>query len=72
MNGFILTEVFYQRGRSGRLLNCFRFVGHGREVEVVLADDSLPLTEEKFAQYLGDYFGSGSAERLPFVSCVVS
>ena len=52
MNHYLLTDIRFERGRSGRLLNIFSFLGLNGPFEVILADENLPLTEEKFAALL--------------------
>ncbi len=54
MKRFLLTDIRFERGRSGRLLNVFCFLGLNGPFEVILADENLPLTEEKFAACIND------------------
>ena len=62
MNRFLLTDIRFERGRSGRLLNIFCFLGLNGPFEVVLADENLPLTEEKFAAYVNDAFAEDNQD----------
>ena len=62
MNRFVLTDIRFERGRTGRLLNIFCFLGLNGPFDIILADENLPLTEEKFAGYVNDAFGEDPEE----------
>lgn len=70
MNRFLLIDIRFERGRSGRLLNIFSFLGVSGPFDVILADENLPLTEEKFAAYVNDAFAEDTehAEGSPVLA----
>jgi hypothetical protein len=59
MRDFILVDITFQRGRSGRLLNVFSLLGGNGRFEVILTDENLPLTNVKLAEYVIDEFEDG-------------
>jgi hypothetical protein len=52
MTHFLLTSIRFERGRSGRLLNVFCFVGPDGPFEVFVGDENLPLTDSRLASYV--------------------
>ena len=59
---FLLIDILFEPGRTGRLLNIFCFLGLNGPFDIVLADENLPLTEEKFAGYVNDAFGEDAED----------